>query len=95
MIDCGGLANPVNGVVDLSNGTTLGSVARYSCGDIYELVGEATRNCTLQDTWSGEAPTCRRKCVEVASNRKSQTYRLNSATSKCVEVRWKVANVQK
>ena len=58
MVDCGSLDAPANGSVDLSNGTTFGSTAIYSCDEVFELQGNSTRMCLLSGQWSYEPPTC-------------------------------------
>ena len=60
--DCGILEDPVNGLVDLSNGTTFNSVAVYSCMSIFILNGTSTRVCLADGSWSEEPPTCEGKC---------------------------------
>ena len=55
--DCGTLTDPANGMVDVSQGTTLGQVANYTCIGGYQLIGERTRTCEAGG-WSGNAPTC-------------------------------------
>ena len=56
-VDCGALANPVNGLVS-DSATTLGNVATYSCNAGYAVNGAATQTCQADGTWSGTAPTC-------------------------------------
>ena len=57
--DCGVLSNPVGGLVDLSDGTTFGSVATYRCTDRnYKVTGGDTRFCGVSGTWSGSDPVC-------------------------------------
>jgi len=56
-IDCGTLTDPANGMVDVSQGTTLNRMANYTCIGGYELIGERTRTCEAGG-WSGDAPTC-------------------------------------
>ena len=58
-VDCGLLPDPVNGMVSVGGGgTTLGSLADYTCNPSYRLVGTDSRQCQENGTWSGEAPTC-------------------------------------
>ena len=62
-VSCGTLANPGNGSVSYSGGTTYGHRATYSCNTGYNLVGGSTRRCQARTTtgfWSGSASTCRR-----------------------------------
>ena len=58
IVDCGPLSNPANGQVDISSGTTLNSVATYSCYTGYNVTGESTRICTADGQWTSSAPTC-------------------------------------
>ncbi|MCA9488800.1 MAG: hypothetical protein KC621_02735, partial [Myxococcales bacterium] len=51
------LTAPTNGSVDRTSGTA-GDVATYSCDPGYALVGDATRTCGVDGTWTGTAPTC-------------------------------------
>ena len=55
--DCGSLANPPNGEVKMS-GTTFNSTITFSCNDGYHLVGETTRTCQANGSWSGNESTC-------------------------------------
>ena len=59
-MDCGSLADPPNGQLDHTAGTTLGQTATYSCNTGYNLVGDSTRTCQAIGHWSGSAPTCQR-----------------------------------
>ena len=49
-----------NGTVtyNTSGALTSGTVATYSCEDGYELVGEETRICLVDGTWTGAEPEC-------------------------------------
>ncbi|KAL4239544.1 CUB and sushi domain-containing protein 3 [Mactra antiquata] len=58
LIDCGGLGNPTNGLVDISSGTTYGQVATYSCNSGYVVNGASSRTCGSGGTWSSSPPTC-------------------------------------
>ena len=58
VVDCGALANPVNGSVDYTAGTTFRQTANYSCNTGYRLVGDSTQMCQATGNWSGSAPTC-------------------------------------
>lgn len=58
MIDCGDLESPDNGMVDLSNGTTFGSQAVYTCNDPFKLNGNSVRVCQENGEWSGSTPVC-------------------------------------
>ena len=60
VVDCGGLTNPDNGMVDTPQGTTFNEVATYSCNSPYTLNGGMTRTCQADGTWSGSAPGCGR-----------------------------------
>ena len=57
VVDCGSLLNPQNGAVNTS-GTTLNSVANYSCNEGYEINGTMTRTCGDDGNWSMVEPNC-------------------------------------
>ena len=57
-VNCGTLANPANGSVSYSGGTTYGHTATYSCSTGYNQVGSSTRRCYSTGRWSGSEPTC-------------------------------------
>ena len=61
-VDCGALADPMNGTVSLS-GTTFGQTALYQCALGYNIVGGSSRTCQGNKQWSGTAPTCRSMCL--------------------------------
>lgn len=56
--DCGPLATPTNGVVNVPSGTTYGQTATYSCNPGYILTGSATRQCAEDGYWTGALPVC-------------------------------------
>ncbi len=58
VIDCGPLANPANGQVDTSSGTSLESTATYSCNGGYSLSHQETVTCGADEMWSPTSPTC-------------------------------------
>ncbi len=58
VIDCGSLADPVNGQVEISSGTTFGSTASYSCDTGYNLTGSTERTCGADGMWSLFEPVC-------------------------------------
>jgi len=55
--DCGPLVSPENGTVSASS-TTVGSTATYACDTGYRLVGDSSRSCRADGSWSGSAPSC-------------------------------------
>ena len=57
VVDCGALADPVNGIVTESD-TVFNSSATYSCNTGYSLMGDAIRICLSSGLWSGSGPTC-------------------------------------
>lgn len=59
--DCGELVAPGNGSVDTTAGTTFGLTATFQCDNGYDLVGDATRQCQADATWSNADPTCEPK----------------------------------
>ena len=56
-LDCPDLLPPANGTVDYES-KTLSSAATYSCNEGFVIVGEGTRYCLSNTTWSGEVPKC-------------------------------------
>ena len=66
VVDCGSLESPDNGTVDLSEGTTFGSTAVYSCDEIFVLDGNSTRVCLSSGVWSNEPPTCYCECGSIS-----------------------------
>ena len=63
VVDCSTLADPVNGQVSHTTGTTFGQTATYSCNTGYGLVGDSTRMCQATGMWSGSVPTCQRELI--------------------------------
>ena len=65
MSDCTALSFVADGIVQYStvpsaSGNFIyGTVATYSCADDYELVGEVSRTCLMDGTWTGAEPYCR------------------------------------
>uniref|UniRef100_A0AAV2LT87 CUB and Sushi multiple domains 1 n=1 Tax=Knipowitschia caucasica TaxID=637954 RepID=A0AAV2LT87_KNICA len=58
VISCGDPGVPPNAVVSGTHSWTYGSVLRYSCLPGGVLVGNTTRNCQEDATWSGAPPYC-------------------------------------
>ena len=58
VVNCGILANPANGKVSHTAGTTFGQTANYSCNTGYNLVGDSNHTCQATGEWSGSAPIC-------------------------------------
>lgn len=54
---CPTLAQPANGAVTATSGTT-GTVVTYSCSAGFALSGSSTRTCGTDSAWSGTEPTC-------------------------------------
>ena len=65
---CGIPPNPLNGQVTVMS-STMGDFAVYTCDDGFILDGTNVRQCLLDNTYAGMAPTCRRK--------KRLQYRIN------------------
>ena len=57
-VDCDTLADPTNGQVSHTGGTTFRQTATYSCNTGYNLVGGGNRTCQATGLWSGSAPAC-------------------------------------
>ena len=62
-LSCPSLSNPANGHVALSSGLAMGSTATYTCDDGYRASYTSTRYCQTDAQWSGEEPSCIRKCL--------------------------------
>ena len=62
VVDCGDLEDPANGEVSVS-GTTVNSVATYSCNTGYTLTGDNMRMCLETGLWSGSEPSCTSKSI--------------------------------
>ena len=62
VVDCGSLT-VTNGMVDTPSGTTFMNIATYTCDDGYGLMGDMTRTCQSDGTWSLASPTCRGESV--------------------------------
>ena len=60
---CPALSEIPNGSVTVSSDTN-NTIAVYSCNEGFELVGESTRVCMSDSTWSGNSPICRREIPE-------------------------------
>ncbi len=59
-VNCGSLPNIINGKVEFVNEsrTTFNATAKYSCDENYSLVGNTTRICLGNGSWSGSQPKC-------------------------------------
>ena len=40
------------------SGTVFGAIANYSCNSLYTIVGNTSRECQVNGTWSGFEPHC-------------------------------------
>ena len=58
ILGCPSLSDIPNGPVTVS-GFETSNTAVYTCNDGFELVGQSTRVCMSDSTWSGDAPVCR------------------------------------
>jgi len=58
VLNCGPLLRPLNGAVDLGDGTKVGAIAKYSCNPGHAQNGSSTRQCLASGVWSGVAPSC-------------------------------------
>jgi hypothetical protein len=55
---CQALTNPAYGTVATTNNGNYPSTATYTCAATFMMVGNATRTCAMDGTWSDAAPTC-------------------------------------
>ncbi|XP_053397800.1 neurogenic locus notch homolog protein 1-like isoform X1 [Mercenaria mercenaria] len=58
ILDCGPVADIVNGGISYSDGTIYGSTVYYSCNNGYEVTGVASRVCLATGEWSDSQPVC-------------------------------------
>jgi len=64
VIECDSLPGISNGIV-VQSGTTVDSTVTYNCNRGFTLEGLATHTCQADGEWSGEAPTCERKLLNI------------------------------
>ena len=64
IVQCPDLDDPVYGSVNVTDNTP-GSTAHYECDEGFELVGEEYCECLYNGYWSGEAPVCKSKHIEL------------------------------
>ena len=57
LVDCGSLEDPDDGQVNFVD-TFGGSVANYTCDELYVLCGVESRVCQSNGSWSGSPPDC-------------------------------------
>lgn len=59
-MDCGLLNGtlPSNARVLYTGGTTFNFVANYACDEGFRLIGNTSRICQADGTWSGTPPQC-------------------------------------
>ena len=57
------LENPMNGNVTFN--TEFNSQATYTCDPEFDLVGNDTRTCQADRSWSGEEPICKCELMEL------------------------------
>ena len=63
-IECPALNDPENGSVD-DGGNLPGTIAKYTCYYGFRLVGSSKRLCQKYGSWTGEAPICARKTIQL------------------------------
>ncbi len=59
-VECPILAAPEEGLVSMTTRSIV-SLAEYSCGTGFRILGPEQRTCLQNGTWSGEDPVCERK----------------------------------
>jgi len=56
-VSCTPLTDPLNGAVTVVS-ITFNSQANYTCNPEFVLVGDSSRTCQANATWTGEQPIC-------------------------------------
>ncbi|XP_060596340.1 sushi, von Willebrand factor type A, EGF and pentraxin domain-containing protein 1-like [Ruditapes philippinarum] len=56
--DCGPRTKPINGSIEISNGTTYQSLMAFKCDVGFEMNGTNTSECQANSRWSNEVPKC-------------------------------------
>ena len=62
---CGDPGTPVNGWRTIT-GYTEGHTVAYTCNAEYKLSGNTRRTCQSNGEWSGNLPSCPRKCFALS-----------------------------
>ncbi|KAH3698613.1 hypothetical protein DPMN_086156 [Dreissena polymorpha] len=57
--DCGRPNEPINGWVNISNGTAVGNTATFYCDIGYTVVGNNKTTCLNNNTWNRPTPECK------------------------------------
>lgn len=60
VVTCSFLKRPANGYLT-SNSQECGRVVQYHCDVGYQLIGQCSRRCQSDGTWSGNEPACQGK----------------------------------
>lgn len=58
VLGCGDIDPPAHGHVSVSGEVRTGFVARYTCDEGYQLLGDTVRTCDGSLTWSAAVPVC-------------------------------------
>ena len=61
---CPVLLTPNNGMQNTTN-TASGTAVEFRCNECYELEGQRELSCLPNQSWTGEAPTCKGMAVVV------------------------------
>ena len=92
--DCGPLNSPLNGEVDMNQGTLFEAVATFECDVGYSMVGSATTTCLSTASWSDPEPVCNikgRLCLRHGQNEAfSYYFNLDSKMART----WKMSKEQ-
>lgn len=66
---------PPTGGTYSSKNFNYGSILKYSCGPLYNLVGNDTSVCLSNGSWSGPKPTCKPSmCTYTINQYKNERY---------------------
>ena len=76
---CPVLQNPQNGYVNYSNQQrTVGTTAYYYCNSSFMVNSVGERQCQIDATWSGSAPTCTSEWCKVTCRSKTTSDMVDS-----------------
>ena len=61
--ECPALSSPDHGQVTPGGSVPYPDTVNYTCNSGFNIIGETTRNCQSDGSWSGTDPTCIEKGI--------------------------------